>query len=112
MKRLFTFAAFLFISGCSSFYQQFDQQGLTQLVGKEESEVTKKLGTPTQVIVEKDKKKLIYQTNYKTYSNPERQTYLNPSADQQGTYFNHSCQTTFIIQKNIVSSIQRNGNCL
>ena len=112
MKRLFTFATFLFISGCSSFYQQFDQQGLTQLVGKEEAEVTKKLGTPTQIIVEKDEKKLIYQTNYKTYSNPERQTYLNPSADQQGTYFNHSCQTTFIIQKNIVSSIQRNGNCL
>ncbi len=112
MKKLFTFAILFFLTSCSRFYQQFDQQELSQLVGKNESEVTKKLGTPSKIIVEDGIKKLIYQTNYKTYSNPQRQTYLDPSAYQQGTYFNHSCQTTFIIQEKIVSSIQRNGNCL
>ena len=112
MKKLFTFTMLLYLTNCAAFKQQFDQQGLHQLIGQPETEVQKKLGTPYEIIIEKEKTKLIYYTNYKTYSNPERQIYLNPSADQQGNFFSLSCQTTFIIQNKIVSAIQTKGNCL
>jgi len=112
MKKLCLLFSLIFLSSCSDFYQQFDQTDLHQLVGQSQSEVTKKLGAPTYTLIDKEETKLIYQTHYKTYSNPERQTYLNPSTLQQGTFNNNTCTTSFTIKEKIVTAVHTTGTCL
>ena len=57
MKKLCLLFSLIFLSSCSDFYQQFDQTDLHQLVGQSQSEVTKKLGTPTYTLIDEEETK-------------------------------------------------------
>ncbi len=103
----------LFLSACSSFTQQFEQSRLHRLKGQPKSAVTDLLGSPTQVIeTSEGDTKLIYQTNYKTYTPSQGMVYLGGDENQQGQFTSSKCLTTFEIKNDIVSNVYTTGSCL
>ncbi len=112
MKYIFSCIMFLFLISCSAARQQFDQQGLYRLKGKPVEEVFSLLGKPNITVVENQVTKLIYQTNYKTYTPPKSEVYLSGNTYQQGQYLKSSCITTFIVEEKMVRDVFFVGNCL
>lgn len=102
----------LFLAGCSDVRQQFEQGKLKSLVGQSEGAVTELLGRPQEVLETKEGKKLIYITYYKTYTPQPAGAYLSGSQNLQGTFERYACQTTFFVQKGVISAVERSGNCL
>ena len=112
MKYIFSCIMCLFLISCSAARQQFDQQSLYRLKGQSVDKVFSLLGTPNITVVENQITKLIYQTNYKTYTPPKSEVYLSGNTFQQGQYLKSSCITTFVVEEKIVSDVFSTGNCL
>lgn len=112
LKKIFILLFIPVLISCSASRQQFEQARLHALKGQSENQVIHLLGTPNQTIVRTDEKKLIYQTNYKTYAPAPRQIYLNGGANLQGTFTKSTCLTVFTIKDEIVSAVKTIGNCL
>lgn len=112
MKYIFSCAICLFLLSCSAAREQFDQQSLFRLKGKSVDEVYSLLGEPNVIVIEGGVTKLIYQTNYKTYTPPTSEIYLNGGANLQGEYLKSSCITTFVVEEKNVKNVFSTGNCL
>lgn len=112
MRLIYCFLICLFVLACSAARQQFNKESLFRLKGDSSQKVIDLLGEPNIKVQEGNITKLIYQTNYKTYTPPTSEVYLSGSTYQQGQYLKRSCIVTFIVEENKVTDVFDIGNCL
>ncbi|MBO7243817.1 MAG: hypothetical protein J6V53_00850 [Alphaproteobacteria bacterium] len=112
MRLIYCLLICLSIIGCSAARQQFNKQSLLHLKGEPAQKVIDLLGPPNIQVQEGSVTKLIYQTNYKTYTPPTSEIYLSGGNYQQGQYLKSSCILTFIIEEKRVTDVFDVGNCL
>lgn len=113
MPKILLFILLFSIIGCQKNLLQINTLNAHEYKGKNLIEIKKTMGTPDQIITQKEKTTLIYVTNYTTFSPPT----AAPLQENQNTSVTNSfsptkCQTIIEAEKNIITKIKFKGNCL